>query len=246
MGLLIGAVLAAFVGAVVSAIAGLGGGTMLIAVLVVLGLSPQQAVPLHAVVQAVSNGTRVVAYRQHVRWRTLVPFMAGALPSPFLVGGLVRLASPDVLRLVLGTFVLLVTWTPIRRWLSVDRGPWAMPVAGVLAGAVGMFVGATGTIIGPFFLRRGWRKETVIGTEALCQGAAHVVKVAAAATWGLAPAAHLALAVPMMGAVVAGTFCGRAVLRRLDEQQFRRLFRGMLTGLAVWLLVRGAMGLGAA
>ena len=76
---------AAYFTATLSGIAGIGGGTILIGIFYAVGLAPAVAVPLHAVVQLISNGSRTVAYFRHVQWRAALWFMLGALPAPFVI-----------------------------------------------------------------------------------------------------------------------------------------------------------------
>ena len=100
-----------------------------------------------------------------------------------------------------------------------------------------MVVGATGTLIAPFYLRKEWSKETIIGTKALCQASAHVVKLIAFSTVSLSVAEHLDLVIPMAVAVVVGTFTGKAIVGRISEVWFRRIFVGLLNILALKLLI---------
>ena len=59
---------AALVGSTLSGFLGMGGGIFLLTVLFLCGLEPALAIPIHALVQLTSNGTRAVLFREHVRW----------------------------------------------------------------------------------------------------------------------------------------------------------------------------------
>src|SRR5437899_5468048 len=90
-----------FATATLSGVAGLGGGTVLIGALYALGLTPAVAVPLHAAIQAASNGSRAVAFAKSVEWRASGWFLLGALPGPFLIAPLAGRANIHVVELVL-------------------------------------------------------------------------------------------------------------------------------------------------
>lgn len=233
----------ALVTAWLSAVAGLGGGTILIAVMYALGMSPVIAVPLHAAVQLVSNGSRTIAYLPHVNWPAFGWFLLGAVPAPFIMAPLVAQANPDWIRLGMAAFILLAIWP---QWISRIRmqGRTGMAVAGGIAGGVGSIVGASGLLIGPFFLRRDWAKETVIATLAAAQAAAHLLKVVAFASFGFAVFDEWELLLPMALAVIAGTLLGRLSAGRVAEGQFRLLFRSVLGILAIKLAWDGLSGLG--
>ena len=234
--------LVALFAAILSGMTGLGGGTLLIAVLYAVGLAPTVAVPLHAGVQLVSNASRTLAYLRHVDWRAIGLFMLGAGPAPFLMAPIVAGANADILRLVMAVFIVVAMWPA---WLKRMRlqGSLGLVVAGTIAGGVGMVVGATGLLIAPFFLRDHWSKETVIATMALCQSAAYIVKIVAFASFGFGLFGHTEYLIPMAIAVVIGTLIGRQLVGLFSEQSFRIVFRTMLAMLAIKLAWDGIHGL---
>lgn len=231
-----------FLTAALSGVAGLGGGTILIGVLYALGLAPVVAVPLFAAVQFVSNFTRTVAYLKSVEWRAAGWFLLTAAPTPFLVAPFVAQANVNVVLLLLAGLIL-VSLIP-----SKDGGEPLKPVpafllAGFLNGSIGMFVGATGLFIGRLFLRPEWSKETVIGTLALTQALGHLLRVFGYASVGFSVTQRTELLLPLVAAVIAGTFAGKALNRRLPEAQFRILFKAILVVLSLKLAYDGATGL---
>ena len=234
--------LIAFLTASLSGMAGIGGGTILIAAMYALALAPTVAVPVHATVQLVSNASRTVAYLKHVNWQALRDFLLGAVPAPFLVAPLIARADAHVMQLVMAAFLGLSLWP---RWLKFvrleDRA--GIIVSGVITGGVGSVVGATGTLIGPFFLRAGWSRETVIATLAVCQAAGHLLKVLAFGVYGFGVLEHWRLLVPMCAAVIAGTFFGRGVGKRFSDDFFDLVFRVILGVLALKLGWDGVTGL---
>lgn len=233
---------AALIGGTLSAMTGLGGGTFLIAVLYTMGLVPTVAVPLHAGVQLVANGTRTLAYLRHVNWRGLGLFLVGAAPAPFLVAPLVVRADADLVRLLMAGFILLAL---VPGWVHRIRlhGPMGMVAAGVIAGGAGMVVGATGPLIAPFFLRDDWSKETIIASIAVSQTLSHLLKIVAFAGYGFSLLDQWTLLLPMCVAVIVGTLLGRRLVGVFNERGFRIVFNGILLLLAVRLAWDGASGL---
>jgi len=233
-----------FFTAALSGVAGLGGGTILIGVLYALGLAPTVAVPLFAAVQFVSNLSRTAAYFRHVEWRAAGWFLLTAAPTPFLVAPFVASANVNVVLLLLAGLIL-VSLVPSRDGGEpIARTP-ALLLAGFLNGSIGMFVGATGLFVGRLFLRPEWRKETVIGTLALTQTLGHGLRVLGYASAGFWVTERTELLLPLVIAVIAGTFAGKALNQRLDETVFRRLFKVILVVLALKLIYDGASGIAA-
>lgn len=234
---------ASFLTATLSGIAGIGGGTILIGIFYAVGLAPAVAVPLHAAVQLISNSSRVLAYLKNVEWKAAAWFMIGALPTPFLIAPWVAKADPNVLSLMMA-LMIGASLLPERKD-SVPMPTWlAILGAGILNGSLGMFIGATGLVIGRLFLRPEWRKETVIGTLALCQSLGHASKIAGFATLGISALARVDILLPLAIATVLGTLNGRWLHGYVSEAMFQRVFRTILAILAVKLAYDGMRGFG--
>jgi uncharacterized protein len=231
-----------FLTAALSGVAGLGGGTILIGVLYALGLTPVVVVPLFAAVQFVSNFSRTIAFLKHVEWRAAGWFALTGVPAAFVVAPFVAGADVSVILLLLAGLIL-VSLIPRRDGAEPIPSVPAFLLAGFLNSTVGMFVGATGLFVGRLFLRPEWRKETVIGTLALCQSLGHLLKVAGYASAGFLITHHTDLLLPLVLAVIAGTAAGRVLHRHLSEEKFRGLFRGILIVLSLKLIYDGLGGL---
>ena len=231
-----------FLTAVLSGVAGLGGGTILIGVFYALGLAPGVAVPLHAAVQFVSNFSRTVAFFRHVEWRAAGWFLLAAAPTPFLVAPFVAAANVNVILLLLAGLILS-SLVPAKDGGEPLKAVPSFLLAGFLNGTLGMFVSATGLFVGRLFLRPEWSKETVIATLAMTQTLGHLLRVLGYATVGFAVTARLDLLLPLVIAVIAGTLAGRALHRHLEERHFRQLFKLILLVLSLKLIYDGVTGL---
>ena len=231
----------------VSAVLGMAGGIMLLAVML-LFLEPAVAIPIHAVVQLTSNTSRVVIHARSVRRDLLFPYVLLLLPAGALTLPLLQIAPADALRLGIGVFVLIATWQ--KQWLLLGVDPERIPVrprfalVGAAAGAVGPLVGATGPFIAPFFLGIGLNRFELIGTKAACQTTGHLAKLTLFGFAGFAFLEYLGLVAAMSGCVVAGTWLGTRLLHRLDDDRFTRLYKLTLTAIAVRLLWTGLSALG--
>jgi uncharacterized membrane protein YfcA len=238
--------LASLITAVVSAVLGMAGGIMLLAVML-LFLPPAVAIPIHALVQLSSNASRTMIHARSVRRDLLFPYVLLLLPAGALTLPLVQHAPADALRLGIGVFVLIATWR--KRWLLLGVDPDRIPVrprfalVGAGAGAIGPLVGATGPFIAPFFLGIGLTRFELIGTKAACQATGHLAKLL---LFGLAGFAFLEYAELMLGmaiSVVVGTWLGTRLLRHLDDDRFTQLYKLTLTAVAFRLVWSGMTAL---
>ncbi len=231
-----------FCTATLSGVAGLGGGTILIGVFYAIGMAPAEAVPLFAAVQFIANSSRTVAYIKHVEWRAAGWFTLAALPATFLVAPFAADVNVDVVRLVLAGLIL-ASLAPGAAARAVLPARPAFTLAGLLNGALGMFVGATGLVVGRLFFRPEWRKETTIGTLALTQMIGHGLRVVAYGFVGFSALTRPLLLVALGIAVIVGTAFGKRINGLVSEAQFAAVFKWILIVLSIKLLYDGARGL---
>ena len=233
---------ASLVTAGVSAVLGMAGGIMLLAVMLIF-LDPLIAIPIHAVVQLTSNSSRVVIHARSVRRDLLFPYVLLLLPAGALTLPLVQAAPADALRLGIGVFVLIATWR--KSWLLLGADPERIPLrprfamVGALAGAIGPVVGATGPFIAPFFLGIGLNRFELIGTKAACQATGHLAKLLLFGIAGFAFGEYSTLIFGMAIGVIIGTWLGTRLLVHLDDKRFVQLYKITLTAIALRLVWTG-------
>ncbi len=222
---------AALITATISAIIGMGGGILLLAVIFCF-LPHADAIPVHAVTQLASNSTRVVAYGGNIDWPVFRRFTVGALPGAVL-GALLLWwlgqadQSEPYLKTAVGLYVLAAPFVPKGKNAPTHAGVWwDWPLLGLLAGTLALTVGAVGPLIAPLFARRDFLKERLIATKAACQMLTHLIKLPAFIILGGFALGELwSLALPMVALVVPGTLLGRYAQRYVSPELFRTLYR---------------------
>lgn len=234
----------ALITSAISAILGMGGGILLLAVMFCF-LSHAEAIPTHAAVQMVSNGTRVLAFIRNVDKGTLGRFLIGLFPGAIL-GTLVlwQLGEPDraepYLKTLIGVFILTVTyWPKPRASVSANDPAKGFARIGFLAGTAALTVGAVGPLIAPAFARNDFVKERLIATKAVCQLSCHVLKIPAFLLLRDLDIPRLGgLTLLMICMVIPGTLIGKRFVKRLSERHFMKAYRVTLTlaGLKVLLI----------
>jgi uncharacterized membrane protein YfcA len=237
-----GLCVAAFFTAILSAVVGLAGGMTLLSVMLWF-LPPLAAIPLHGAIQLASNFSRSVVQREHARYDLLWRYGLPLVPMGAL-GLLVAQRLPErALEAAIGGFVLVATWRP--GWLGLGARLGASPglrftALGAAAGFLNVTIGATGPLVAPFFLNLGLSRQAVIGTQAGVQALGHVVKLGLYAGFGFAFREHLPLLLGASACAIAGTLVGSRLLARISERGFTRLYKGVLTLLALQLVVGAA------
>jgi uncharacterized membrane protein YfcA len=231
---------AAFATSVLSAIIGMAGGIVLLAVML-LFFDPLIAIPLHGVVQLVSNGTRTFVQRSHAKWRIIGAYCLLLFPMSFVGLHIAQALSPATARLLIGIFVLFATWFPAALLFGThpertDPRLRFLLLGGVV-GTVNMTVGATGPLIAPFFLNLGLSRQSIVGTKAACQALGHLAKIAVFGIAGFTFPQFASALVILCATVIFGTWVGSRLLDNVSETWFIRLYKGALTLVAARLVI---------
>ena len=229
---------AALLTSMLSAVAGLGGGVVLLGVLAQFH-APAVAIPLQGGIQIVSNSSRAGFLRRSVDWPVVARASILVLPAS-LAGVAVATTVPEgVSRVVLGVFVLVLAWRPtLLRWRgggTLPRG--ALVGVGGVAGFLNTTVGASGPVTSPFFKAVTAGHAAFVATAAAAQVVAHASKILAFGLDGFDYGGFWPVLVVGISGVVFGSWAGSRLLGRLGEQDLTRLFRLVLTALAVRMLL---------
>ena len=210
---------AAFGLALLSAVAGFGGGVLLLPVFTALfGL--RVAVPMLTLTQLSSNGFRVWFNRHDLRWRLIGWFALGAVPLAVAGGLLLAHAPLGALKRLLGAFLIgVVVW---RRRNPHPRKPAdrSFAAVGAASGLGSALMGSVGPLTAPFFLAYGLTRAAYIGTEAAGAVTMHLSKIAAYGAGDLLTGRVLLFGAALTPATVAGAWIGKKVVGRISDRVF--------------------------
>jgi uncharacterized membrane protein YfcA len=232
---LLGASVAAFGLAVLSAVAGFGGGVLLLPVFTALfGL--RVAVPMLTLTQLTSNASRAWLNRRELRWPLVGWFALGAVPFAVAGGLLLAHAPLGPLKRLLGVFLIaVVVW---RRRNPHPRKPSDPAFAGVGAasGLGSALLGSVGPLTAPFFLAYGLTRAAYIGTEAASALVMHLAKLGAYGAGDLLTAKVLWYGAALTPATLAGAWVGRSIVDRVSDRVFVHLVEaGLVVAGALFL-----------
>ena len=227
---------AAFGLALLSAVAGFGGGVLLLPVFTVLfGL--RVAVPMLTLTQVSSNAFRVWLNRRELRWRLIGWFAAGAVPFAVAGGLLLAHAPLGALQRLLGAFLIgVVVW---RRRNPHPRKPGDRTFAavGAASGLGSALLGSVGPLTGPFFLAYGLTRDAYIGTEAAGALTMHLSKIAAYGAGDLLTGKVLLYGAALTPATLAGVWAGKRIVGRISDRVFVLLVEAGLVAAGILFLI---------
>ncbi len=237
----VGLTVLSFFTAALGVVVGLGGGVLLLAVMATI-FPPAILIPLHGTVLFGTNVGRTIIMRRMVLFHLIPAFALGAVVGALVGGNLVVALPTAVLQVVLGGFILYVVWAPSPRAAAYSRGKFFSLGAGGML--IGMFVGASGSLIAPFIAAACPDRRQYVATVSVLMTLLHGLKIAVFGLLGFAFTAYLPLMATMITTAFFGSYVGRKLLQRMPERLFRRGFQIVLSLLALRLLYAGAGGAG--
>lgn len=230
----------AFATSCLAGVMGMGGGILLIALMP--GLVPPAAIlPFHAATQLASNASRAGFGWRHIDIGIIPAFIVGAVAGAWLGAEVYQRLDTHWLPALIGLLILLFTWVP----LPVVRGGGQLSLAllGFYQTGLGMLAGATGPVGAAVLLRRNTARDWLVVNTAVYMTLNHAIRVAAFVAIGFSFAAWWPLLCAMIAAGILGSWAGTRLRRLLPQSNFQRLFRWMVTLLALRLIAMTVLAL---
>lgn len=232
-----------FLTSLLSGVVGMAGGMVLLAVLMNL-LKITDAMFLHGLVQAFSNGSRFLYTPHHMVWSVLPLYFLGTLTAtlPFLA--LTVLPNKGVVLTVIGIVSLIGVNIPPKWGLDI-RVPWVSFTCGLIVGLTHLMAGSSGPILDVFFQKSDLNRFEIVSTKAFTQAVSHIVKLGyylyVPTQMGLHSLTKevFVLAGVAVAFSILGTWCGITVLHRVKEQTFRNIVPWIIRVVALVCIGRG-------
>ena len=214
----------------VSAVAGVGGGTILLGLLSQL-LPVSALIPVHGVIQLGSNIFRTVLLFKHASMTILVPFIIGSIVGSISSSVLVLQLPVWAIQLGIGLFILYTIFFRVPEF-----GKGHILFAGSLSGFLTMLFGATGPFVGAFIRTLNLKSTQHIATQAALMSFQHLIKLIVFGFLGFAFAPYMPLLSVMLICAFIGTYTGRFILFQIDQSLFRKILNTVLILLALRLI----------
>jgi uncharacterized membrane protein YfcA len=231
------AVVGVFAG-VLTTVAGLGGGLLLLLSLALVW-DPARALACTAPALLIGNLHRLWLFRQQLAKDRLAAFSIGALPGSVAGGFLVVAIRPAFVHATL----LVITALSVLR--SVLRIEWRLPTSGLApAGAIiGTLTGASGgagLLVSPLMLASGLQGTAYVATVAGCAVTMHMGRLVGYTAGGLFDRELCALAALATLAILVGNLLGQRLRHRLESLP-ESLLEHVVLSLCVLLACVGAV-----
>ena len=231
--------LATLITSFISGVLSMAGGMILMGVFGFF-LSVPAAMVLHGVAQAVSNGSRVWIYRQHLKRRVLGFYSIGAFAVLGIFTSVTFVPSSGVVFVLIGLFPFIALVIPKRINLDMQRGPVAV-LSGIVVTTAQMFAGASGPVLDIFYVQSSMSKEAILGTKAVTQTLGHLLKLVYYGFLLSVTSSELPLWVfpVVILAAISGNYLGSFVVARMTDNQFKKIGRVVIMLIGIIYICNG-------
>lgn len=137
--------------------------------------------------------------------------------------------------MILGIFILAITWTKLVASLGFVLKNFA--IVGFLQTFLSLFVAVTGLISQPILMRMNINKDQVIVTHAMQMSVLHGLKVAAFVFAGFAFMDYAQLIIIMITASTAGSYLGGFLRNRISQRVGAILLKAGVTFFGLKMIV---------
>lgn len=229
--------------AIFSAVFGVAGGMMLF-VFLSLFLNAASALPIHAVVQAVSNTSRVAFSWGSIHWPVMKAYCTLLLPGAVAGSFLYKYFDPQLLETMVAATILVVVHVPFKvqgGWGNTQR---TFLVLGLVSGFLGMIIGVVGPLISPFFATAGLKKEKMVATKAACQVVLQLIKIPTfSIVVGDSFMQYQNLIICLCVVTIIGSWVGKNLIHKIQDHHYHLLEKYVLTILSLILIGKSVYGL---
>ena len=234
MGLLI---FFSFFTSALSAATGMGGGVLLFTVMTFY-FPVSVIIPIHGVIQFFNNLLTLMFLRGHLLKSLLKPFILGSLPGILLGAWLLdRIIQTSFPQMIILALILYSLFRP-KKLPDLELQHKNFVWVGFVTGLLGIIAGAIDPVLAPFFVRKDLNKEQIIANKAAMQAFVHFTKIPVFLYLGFDYVPYLGFCLLTNLACVLGTRFGIAMLRRMSENVFLKVFKAALLATGLRMLYK--------
>ena len=217
----------------ITAITGIGGGMILIAVMP--GFLPATAiVPVHGMVQLFANSSRALFGWRFLRWEFVLAFIAGSIIGGLIAAGATRQINLEYTPLIIAAYILFTVWGPKVEFRKPIKGEFV--AIGLVQTGLSMLVGATGPMGQAALLGKGLQRDALVVTSALMTSFTHLIKIVLFGLLGFSFISYWEIILGMSAGVICGALLGTHIRYKIPQALFQNILKWVLTLLALRMI----------
>jgi len=219
-----------FITSGITAMIGVGGGMILIAILPSF-LPASVLIPIHGLNQWASNFSRAAFSYKDVQLQVMPMFLFGSVLGMFMMSAVIYFISLSYIPIFIGLYILLSLHSDtfnkkIRKFENYF-------LIGFFQTGLSMVVGATGPLSMTLLLKEFSDREKVVATQAALMSMTHLFKIFVFIFFGFVFFDYLGVVLTMMIGSIIGSYIGTFFRRKIDAEKFKKMLKVLLTLLAI-------------
>ena len=226
-----------FFTALMTSIAGAGGGTVLLAAMLQF-MNPAEAIPVHGVIQLTSNLTRTWLLRKFVNWEIIFKFSL-LLPFGIFLGlKIFQNIDSDNIKILIGFFILLALgFQNLRIINNIKISTNIYILIGFFTGVLNILVGVIAPLLAVIVKQSISEKKSIVGTLGYFGLIGNLIKIIGFSFIGFSFFEYIDTFLMVVPATLIGSRIGQFLLNKISNRIFTIMFQLILIGLAIRLLL---------
>lgn len=226
-----------FFTALMTSIAGAGGGTVLLAAMLQF-MNPAEAIPVHGVIQLSSNMTRTWLLRKYVNWKIIFKFSV-LLPLGVYIGlKIFQSIDQDYIKNLIGLFILLaIGFQNLKSFKKIKIPSNIYYLVGFFTGIFNILVGVIAPLLAVIVRQSIEEKKSIVGTLGYFGLIGNLIKIIGFTFIGFSFYEYIETFLMIIPATLLGSRVGQIFLNKISNKFFTLIFQIILVGLAIRLLL---------
>ena len=229
--------LLSFFTAMMTSIAGAGGGTVLLAAMLQF-MNPSEAIPVHGVIQFTSNIARTWLLRKFVKWYIILKFSL-MIPLGVYIGLEIfqNINAEDIKKLI-GSFIIIALILQNIKFIKnfIISSNWYY-IVGLFTGILNILVGVIAPLLAVIVKQSINEKKSIVGTLGYFGLVGNFTKIIGFSLIGFSFLEYIDTFLLMIPATLLGSRIGQYLLDKISNKLFFYIFQIILIFLALRLLI---------
>ena len=229
--------LLSFFTAMMTSIAGAGGGTVLLAAMLQI-MNPSEAIPVHGVIQFTSNIARTWLLRKFVKWSIILKFSL-MIPLGVYIGlEIFQSINAEDIKKLIGSFIIIALILQNIKFIKnlIISSNWYY-IVGLFTGILNILVGVIAPLLAVIVKQSINEKKSIVGTLGYFGLVGNLTKIIGFSLIGFSFLEYLDTFLLMIPATLLGSRIGQYLLDKINNKLFFYIFQIILIFLALRLLI---------
>ena len=229
--------LLSFFTAMMTSIAGAGGGTVLLAAMLQF-MNPSEAIPVHGVIQLTSNIARTWLLRKFVKWGIILKFSLMIPLGVYLGLEIFQSFDAEDIKKLIGLFIIIALILQNIKFIKnlIISSNWYY-IVGLLTGILNILVGVIAPLLAVIVKQSINEKKSIVGTLGYFGLVGNFTKIIGFSLIGFSFLEYLDTFLLMIPATLLGSRIGQYLLDKISNKLFFYIFQIILIFLALRLLI---------